>query len=301
MAIIPLKDFDVSKIKYSDKIANRSGGQMVFVNYGTSRDKLFFQSPFMKLPFGVNEYIEDSGKKTMSMVVSFQGQDSNPNIQDAYDKMLAFDQHVLDAARDADISKKWFGETKDGSCTKSVGRIEDDYQKMVKEAKDEKYSDNMKLKIPIDENGVPQIEIYDTDNTAYEATSIMEVIPKGCEAQVIFGPNLIYWIGKSMWGVSLKAIGIRFKAKHTMPTGLNMFLAKEEGTSWADEMDAHDELGREGDDGAEEEDDVEYVEEEEVEEPVEPVPESAPAAKKSRKRWRARLIYIVLLLRISII
>ena len=98
---------------------------MVFVNYGESRDKLFFQSPFMKLPFGVSEFVEDSGKKTMTITVSFQGLDTNPNVNDAHQKMLSFDRHVLDYARGEDISRPSFHRTISWKCLHPVHSQED--------------------------------------------------------------------------------------------------------------------------------------------------------------------------------
>ena len=91
-----------------------------------------------------------------------------------------------------------------------------------------------------------------------------------------------------MWGVSLKVIGIRFKAKNTMPKGLNMFLGggDDENKSWADEMDAlgvhaDGEEGEEGEEVEYEEVEVEQdagVDEEKENEPV------APPTKKSKKK-----------------
>lgn len=149
--IIPVNEFDISKIEFSPVFTNKRGGRMCYVNYNHEGRKMPFmlRSPTFRLPFGCND---KPFKDNPVIKYSF----STPLAKDDTDneKLIKFTQHlkaldklVLDEG--VKNAKTWFPDQKKAS--KEI--IEAFFNPCVRTPKDEskvdKYPPTFSVKLPI--------------------------------------------------------------------------------------------------------------------------------------------------------
>ena len=187
--IMTVKNFDINNLKFQEPTKNKLGGKVVYMNYKDSR--LNLQTPWMKLPFGLSVY-EDQSKgisKKYSVDLSFQNMDNDPKIKEFYDKCQEFDNHLLDVA--VQNSKEWFGK----KMKKEV--LEELMRPLTKQPKDDKYSPTFKIKI----NNIDRVDCYDIDKNRM---SIMD-LAKGSKGKVIMECSSVWFVGNN-FGVSFSLV-----------------------------------------------------------------------------------------------
>lgn len=125
---------------------NAQGGFSVFVQFKSPTTGTFengyIQTPRMALPFGVSVLdVNDGGqmRKKYSLDASFRGKESNPQLQQFWDFVKAFDDRVIEEA--VKNSEAWFGK----KMSEEV--IREFYRGWRKEAKDPKWADTIKSKM----------------------------------------------------------------------------------------------------------------------------------------------------------
>lgn len=174
-----VQSFDVSSLGYTNPKTNQSGGQSVFVN--THGERLRFQTPVLRMPFGVND---SNGRKSIDFSISDQG-------------FAKFIQSIDDAVIQSAVhnSKSWFKK----ELTEDV--IKELYKKTLKPS--EKYPPLMRMKLPTVENEFTG-EIYDSNQNMLG----MNALQKGTRIQVIAEVTGIYFVAKE-FGISWKIVQIK--------------------------------------------------------------------------------------------
>ena len=234
-----VKDLDINKIQFSNKMPMNNGGYMCYVNNPSlCSGKWYMQTPIMKAPFGlskVNPFGNPAPKPgeqpKVSLWLSF-GASRDPDVAACHKKMKELDEFMLSSA--VSNSVDWFGK----QCSKDI--LDEKYNKCVRSPNKPPtdgrapFPDSMPLKIYCrgsgdDINPVDDLKLYewDVDNdkcTQVDSSSIWDVIHKQSEVQVIFRINMVYFVGKQSWGLTMRAETIRYIPKMMQPTGASQFL-----------------------------------------------------------------------------
>ena len=91
---IALKDLDVSKIAIT-KPKKHEFGLMSYINYGDGPLRLLL--PAMKIPWAAGESKFDTGSpKKIEVALSFEGKESNPELDEAYTKLQEIDRRMVE-------------------------------------------------------------------------------------------------------------------------------------------------------------------------------------------------------------
>lgn len=259
----PSQTFDPKTITFSKVAFNQRGGQNVYLNVDGDK-QVYLCAPYMYAPFGLNVQ-RDEGKTNVSLTLSFKGEDSNEDLKKTHQVLKELDAIVLATATSDECAEAWFGAAKNGK-KRSSDAIRDQYNPICKEHKEGKYSDNLKLTIPLDKEGVPDVGMFDQQGKKITFSSVDDLsllVNKQSYVQPVFHVSMVYFISRSMWGVSTKLTGFRYMAPKTRPSsnydlfGAADALKSPAGTSGhEEEVFEEEELG-------EEEEEVEYVEEDE--------------------------------------
>ena len=183
MSVVKFSDVNVSNFTTGSVTKNNYGGQQVWLNYKdpiTSK-KVFIQTPEMKAPFGISEYIADGQPiPKYSLDVSFQDNDNFKQLIDSIDRML-IDHGVHE-------STTWFGKPM------SVDVISELYRPLVKPSKQpEKYAPTMKFKLH-----PTRTKIWERES---KSPLTMEDITKGSKVKILFSISPIWFVNKQ-FGVS---------------------------------------------------------------------------------------------------
>jgi hypothetical protein len=272
----PAATFDVNTITFSEPATNKLGGVSVYLN-GRGGGKIHLLTPFMPAPFGLNVQRQE-GKVTYGLTLSFKNSDANPEVKQTHEMLKALDALVLAKATGEECSEKWFGGGKNGK-KRSADTIRDNYNPVVKGPKDGKdYPDNFKMTIPVNKNGEPDVKVFTESGREYGKVSgifLEDTVVKNCQVQAVFSISMVYFINRSMWGVSTKLIGFRFKPPSTGPsTAVELFKNSLEAPITEEPVSKED--------SEEEEEEEEEVEEEEVEEEEEEEEEEEPDTKRQK-------------------
>lgn len=135
MQVVKIEDFDLSKVSVSDINVNKYGGKSVYINYDNNKKPLYLSLPSMVAPFGLNRWQDENNKDSapkFSLILSFNGMESNPKLKTCYEKLKAFDDKIVDIA--VENSKKWFKKKK----SKAV--IEELYNSIILQDEEKKYA-----------------------------------------------------------------------------------------------------------------------------------------------------------------
>ena len=266
MSTVRVQDLDMTTLKFSNKTPlSKNGGYMCFLNNtAMGMGKWYLQTPVMRAPFGisrVNPYATNSNPEVapkVNLMLSF-GNSRDPNVKACHDKMKELDRFMVASA--VSNSVDWFGK----KCSEEV--VSEKYNACVRppskpadEGK-EPFPDSMSLKVycqgqgenidPIDELKLYEWDVDRDSCKEVNSSAIWDVIQRGSELQVIFRVNMVYFIGKQSWGLTLKAETIRYIPKFQEPVGSAQFLSA--GPLSAPEDVEYEEVEVE-------EGDVEYVE-----------------------------------------
>jgi hypothetical protein len=169
--IILPKEFDVSRVTFSDVKVLDNGGKIVYVSYDSA--PLVIQTPTMTAPFGMSVWDND-GKAAAkySLDLSFKNMDASPKLQKFYEMLEQLDNKLVN---DGFLNQAtWFKGKKYGS--REI--LEALFTPMIKYAKDrdtgertDKYPPTMKIGIPC-RDGRFSCDIFDDKKRTIDLNAI---------------------------------------------------------------------------------------------------------------------------------
>jgi hypothetical protein len=189
--VIRFTDFDVSQLQFGRLELNQRGGKSVPVTLGKRRD-ITFQTPVVKVPFGVKAFLSKTGKvESISCDVSFKGADNDPELQAFMKTMHDLDERLLSVAEEN--SAEWFGEAASRDALKMLMRP------LVKLPSQEQYSPTLKVKVPLI-NGETKTTFFDENRDPVESS----VVTKGSRVIMILELAPSVWFVNKTFGMTLR-------------------------------------------------------------------------------------------------
>ena len=194
--IRPIDQFDANSVAFSNINKNEKGGKAVYLSL-PGKQKLLFQLPVMRAPFGLSNYVDKtSGKSSYSLSLDLA---NHPEIAAQF---RAFDDKVVDFAvanSDALLGKRY---------TREVIR-EALYKSPLRKDKDGKYADTLYLKVMTtrDEKSFA-VEAYESNKKPTDLSSL----DKGRYVVTIFVVSQV-WVVDNKFGVSVRLMQIMFAPK----------------------------------------------------------------------------------------
>ena len=181
--------FDPSSVLFSALKKNKNGGKSVVLTRGDKK-KLYLQLPFMRSPFGLSAFTDESTNKTSySLDLSFDN--DNDEAQELATKLRELDEIILNTV--ATNSKDWLGKKYDINVIREAL-----YKPLVRQGK-EGYADTLKLKVQTNASGEFISEVY---NSNREQIS-MDDIERGQKCMCIVEIGQVWFIDNK-FGVSVR-------------------------------------------------------------------------------------------------
>ncbi len=227
MAAITLaKDFDSSSsaICFSNLRKGKMGNKTVYLN-GAGNKKLTIQTPFMKAPFGLSSYTdESSGRTSYSLSLSFdKNEESHMQIQQVFEQLdNTIVEHVEKNSKEL-LGKKY----------NSAVMREALYKPVVNPGKED-YGATMKIKV-MNYNGQFQAELYNSKREKID----MENLTKGAQVACIFEIASIWFIDNK-FGVSIRLQQAMTKVVEKLPPCAFIGMSDDEDDE-SDELELEDE------------------------------------------------------------
>jgi hypothetical protein len=221
MNVLLAKNFDTTKLKYSELKVMKSGAKSVYINY--NGNKVNLQTPVLTIPYGVNDNMQfikkDDNRKDeerkYDVTVSFKGMDENPKIKQFHDKMKELENKIIDDAFANRLVwfKNNYGGNKDVVANMFTPIVKHDKDKLTGEYAN-KYPPTFKAKIPYNshENKF-EFDCYDMDGNDSNFHDILANL-KGGKAMFIIQLSGI-WFSAGMFGCSWKIVSARFQQLNT--------------------------------------------------------------------------------------
>jgi hypothetical protein len=179
LSITETKNFHPSSIGFSKLRKNKSGGKAVYIQ--CDNKKLYLQLPWMRSPYGLSSYTDDTtGRTSYSLDLSFDP--DNEGAQELKEKLLELDALIVDTV--AKNSKEWLGK----EFAKEVLQ-QALYKPLVRPGKEE-YPATLKLKILTKQDGGFVPEAYNMQ----QETVPLDSIEKGHRVMAIIDVNQIWFI-----------------------------------------------------------------------------------------------------------
>lgn len=179
LSITETKNFHPSSIGFSKLRKNKSGGKAVYTQ--CDNKKLYLQLPWMRSPYGLSSYTDDTtGRTSYSLDLSFDP--DNEGAQELKEKLLELDALIVDTV--AKNSKEWLGK----EFAKEVLQ-QALYKPLVRPGKEE-YPATLKLKILTKQDGGFVPEAYNMQ----QETVPLDSIEKGHRVMAIIDVNQIWFI-----------------------------------------------------------------------------------------------------------
>ncbi len=196
------RDFDSSKVTFSEPKALESGGKQAYINYNGGM--FVMQTPVCRLPYGLSVF-DKAGPVKYSMDLSFDGYDSNEKMKQFFDAMSALDNHMLDQA--VINTQKWF--------KKSLSRdvLENLYTPCIKYAKDKDgnqkpYPPTIKIQLRQKRDTSDfEVQVYDEEKNPVANPVMQELIVKGAQMKCLIQCTGV-WFAGGKFGLSWKATQI---------------------------------------------------------------------------------------------
>jgi hypothetical protein len=190
LTITPASEFNASKIEFSAMRKGKMGNKTVYINTSDSK-KLYVQLPFMRAPYGLSAYTDEStGKTSYSLDLSFDAE--NTEAVEFMKKLEELDNKILDIA--AENSEQWLGKKFHRDVLAQAL-----YKPLIRVAKDPQYPSTFKAKILTKPDGGFVPEVYNFQREQVD----LDTIQKGqrCCAIVDFAS---LWFVDSKFGCTVR-------------------------------------------------------------------------------------------------
>jgi hypothetical protein len=196
------RDFESSKVTFSEPKTLESGGKQAYINY--SGGMFVMQTPVCRLPYGLSVF-DKQGPVKYSMDLSFDGYDNNEKMKQFFDAMSALDNHMLDQA--VVNTQKWF--------KKNLSRdvLENLYTPCIKYAKDKDgnqkpYPPTLKVQLRQKRDSSDfEVQVYDDEKKPVVNPVMQELIVKGAQLKCLIQCTGV-WFAGGKFGLSWKATQI---------------------------------------------------------------------------------------------
>ena len=211
------KNIDVSGLRFNDMKTLDSGGKMAYMNY--KGGKFYIQTPFMPLPYGINDSTEMDtkagraaiGPKRFDMTLSFRDMDRNKAVKSLHDKLVEIGEGVVDTGFEKRLA--WFRNDYKGMRE----FVENMFTPIVRVSTDKdtgmpstRYPATLKVKLPYDAaSDTFKFECVDSNKQPVKFNDIKDNL-KGASAQVLFQITGV-WISAGKFGCSTKAIKVKIE------------------------------------------------------------------------------------------
>jgi hypothetical protein len=182
-------DFSPAAVQFSKLRKNKNGGKAVYLNAGDNK-KLYIQMPFMRSPYGLSVFTDEStGRTSYSLDLSFDP--DNTEAMALHDKLKELDDIIVNTV--AANSKEWLGKEFNVEVLKQAL-----YKPMVRPGK-EQYPATIKLKILTKPDGSFVPEAYSMQKQPVS----LDTIEKGQKVCAIVDLNQIWFIDNK-FGVTVR-------------------------------------------------------------------------------------------------
>jgi hypothetical protein len=211
LSIQQSSDFSPASVQFSKLRKNKNGGKAVYLNAGDNK-KLYIQFPFMRSPYGLSAFTDEStGRTSYSLDLSFDP--DNEEAMALHNKLKELDDIIVNTV--AANSKEWLGKDFNVEVLKQAL-----YKPMVRPGK-EQYPATIKLKILTKPDGTFVPECYNMQKQPVPLDSI----EKGNKAMAIVDLNQIWFIDNK-FGVTIRLQQSLFEQSAKLPSfafqGLNL-------------------------------------------------------------------------------
>jgi Family of unknown function (DUF5871) len=218
MSAILYKNFDPALVNFEPVFTNKRGGKMVRLTYGEHKNPIRIQTPEMYIKFQnipdlkVTDKDKVAGQaqsvstdpqnsfEAFTFDVAMDGYDkTNTAINIFYQKMLELDDRILQAR--VDFSQEWMGDQK----KKEV--VNEFHNKLVKQ-KNIKYSPLLRIKVDqLRADGtLPKVFDLSDGSSTFREELKLDVLNKGVKGKFIFALPSVWFVNKTMFGVTAKLI-----------------------------------------------------------------------------------------------
>ena len=182
-------DFSPASVQFSKLRKNKNGGKAVYLNAGDNK-KLYIQFPFMRSPYGLSAFTDEStGRTSYSLDLSFDP--DNEEAMALHYKLKELDDIIVNTV--AANSKEWLGKEFNVEVLKQAL-----YKPMVRPGK-EQYPATIKLKILTKPDGSFVPEAYSMQKQPVS----LDTIEKGQKVCAIVDLNQIWFIDNK-FGVTVR-------------------------------------------------------------------------------------------------
>jgi hypothetical protein len=182
-------DFSPAAVQFSKLRKNKNGGKAVYLNAGDNK-KLYIQFPFMRSPYGLSAFTDEStGRTSYSLDLSFDP--DNEEAMALHNKLKELDDIIVNTV--AANSKEWLGKEFNVEVLKQAL-----YKPMVRPGK-EQYPATIKLKILTKPDGSFVPEAYSMQKQPVS----LDTIEKGQKVCAIVDLNQIWFIDNK-FGVTIR-------------------------------------------------------------------------------------------------
>ena len=182
-------EFSPANVQFSKLRKNKNGGKAVYLNAGDNK-KLYLQFPFMRSPYGMSAFTDEStGRTSYSLDLSFDP--DNEEAMALHEKLKELDDIIVNTV--AANSQEWLGKEFNVEVLKQAL-----YKPMVRPGK-EQYPSTIKLKILTKPDGTFVPESYSMQKQPVPLDSI----EKGNKAMAIVDLNQIWFIDNK-FGVTIR-------------------------------------------------------------------------------------------------
>lgn len=196
-------DFTPSAVKFSKLRKNKNGGKAVYLNTGDNK-KLYIQFPFMRSPFGLSAFTDEStGRTSYSLDLSFDA--DNTAAMELHDKLKELDDIIVNTV--AANSKEWLGKEFNVAVLKEAL-----YKPMVRPGK-EQYPSTIKLKVLTKPDGDFVPEAYSMQREKVP----IDTLEKGQKVMAIIDLNQIWFIDNK-FGVTIRLQQALFEQSAKLPS-----------------------------------------------------------------------------------
>lgn len=225
--VVYIADFSTDKITISQPKVLESGAKQAYLNYNGS--KLTLQSATnLSVPFGLAVY-DKGGPAEYSIELSFRGHDTNPEIGQFLEKMVALDKFMIQQA--IVNSKAWF---KKNEMSEEVAK--EFYAPCVRYGKDadgnpKPYPPTIKLKLR-KMNSEFEAKFYDVKGNPYKGTPVEELMVKSVQVTALMDCAGV-WFAGGRFGLTWRAKQVVI---HRLPERIPEFKAFRLGNTSNDEV-----------------------------------------------------------------